>query len=104
MDFLGVPHNSEQMIMSLIIPQFQFVYLVVFNKPKQEDVINFFNKLDKVLGNDFETLFEAILTDRDPRFNSFKNIEVRDDDGVIRIRIFFCNPGASNEKPDLQAL
>lgn len=104
MDFLGVPHSSEQMIMSLIIPQFQFVYLVVFNKPKQEDVINFFNKLDKVLGNDFETLFESILTDRDPRFNSFKNIEVRDDDGVIRTRIFFCNPGASNEKPLVENL
>lgn len=104
MDFLGAPHDSEQTIMSLIIPQFQFAYLVVFNKPKQEDVLNFFNKLDEVLGNGFETLFEAILTDRDPRFNRFRDIEVRDDDGVIRTRIFFCDPGASNEKPLVENL
>ena len=76
---------------------------MVFNKPKQEDVINFFNKLDETLGGDFETLFEAILTDRDPRFNCFKDIEVRDD-AVIRTRIFFCNPGASNEKPLVENL
>lgn len=104
MDFLGVPHNSEQMIMSLIIPQFQFVYLAVFSRPKQDDVVDFFDRLDRVLGNDFETLFEAILTDRDPRFNRFRDIEVRDDDGVIRTRIFFCNPGASNEKPLVENL
>ena len=54
--------------------------------------------------NDFEILFEAILTDRDPKFNCFKNIEVRDDNAVIRTRIFFCNPGASNEKPLVENL
>lgn len=98
MDFLGAPHKSEQMIMVLIIPQFQFVYLIPFNNPKQQDVLDSFNNLDNKLGDDFEKLFEAIITDRDPRFNSFREIEARDD-GTIRTRIFFCNPGASNEKP-----
>lgn len=103
MDFLGAPHKSEQMILSMIIPQFQFVYLAVFDKPKQEDILNFFNKLDMRLGERFDSLFEAILTDRDPRFNCFKDIEVRQD-GTIRTRIFFCNPGASNEKPFVENL
>lgn len=103
MDFLGAPHQSEQMILSLIIPQFQFVYLVPFAKPKKEDVLNLFNDLDIKLGVDFEKLFEAIITDRDPRFTCFREIEIRDD-ATVRTRLFFCNPGASNEKPLVENL
>lgn len=103
MDFLGAPHQSEQMIMTLIIPQFQFAYLLVFNCPKQKDILEAFNNLDNKLGDDFSKLFEAILTDRDPRFNCFNDIEVRND-STIRTRIFFCNLGASNEKPFVENL
>ena len=103
MDFLGAPQKSEQMIMSLIIPQFQFAYLIPFNKPTKEDVKIKFEELDKILGTDFEKVFEAILTDRDPRFNCFKEIEVRKD-ATIRTRVFFCDPGASNEKPFVENL
>lgn len=103
MDFLGAPHQSEQMILTLIIPQFQFVYLVPFNVPKKDDVLSFFNELDKKIGDDFGRLFEAIITDRDPRFTCFKEIEVRED-ATIRTRLFFCNPGASNEKPLVENL
>lgn len=103
MDFLGAPHNSEQMIMTLIIPQFQFAYLIPFNNPKQADVLNTFCSLEIILGEDFEKTFEAILTDRDPRFNCFRDIEVRDD-GTVRTRIFFCDPGVSNEKPFVENL
>lgn len=88
MDFLGAPHNSEQMIMTLIIPQFQFAYLIPFNNPKQADVLDTFCSLEIILREDFEKTFEAILTDRDPRFNCFRDIEVRDD-GTVRTRIFF---------------
>ena len=103
MDFLGVPHTSDQMIMTLVIPQFQFVYLIPFDHPKENDVLQMFNQLDELLGDDFEKVFEAIITDRDPRFNSFRDIEIRDD-GVVRTRVFFCNPGVSNEKPFVENL
>lgn len=103
MDFLGAPHTSEQMIMTLVIPQFQFVYLIPFYHPKEIDVLDKFNQLDKLLGSDFEKVFEAIITDRDPRFSLFRDIEIRDD-GIVRTRVFFCNPGASNEKPFVENL
>ena len=103
MDFLGAPHTSDQMIMTLVIPQFQFVYLIPFDHPKENDVLQIFNQLDELLGDDFEKVFEAIITDRDPRFNFFKDIEIRDD-GVVRTRVFFCNPGVSNEKPFVENL
>lgn len=103
MDFLGAPQRSEQMILSLVIPQFQFAYLAPFSSPKKEDVLGFFESLDEELGEDFERLFEAILTDRDPRFTCFRDMEVRED-ATIRTRVFFCDPAASNEKPLVENL
>lgn len=103
MDFLGAVHDSEQTIMTLTIPQFEFVYLKVFDSPKKEDVLAFFKKLIRDLGDDFSVVFEAIITDRDPRFNCFREIEI-DEDAEVKTRIFFCNPGASNEKPSVENL
>ena len=103
MDFLGAPLNSEQMILSLVIPQFQFAYLAPFAKPKKGDVLDFFERLDGELGEDFGRIFEAILTDRDPRFTCFREIEARKD-ATVRTRVFFCDPGASNEKPLVENL
>lgn len=68
-----------------------------------DSVNEVFNRLYNQLGDKlFGKIFEAILTDRDSRFNSFKNIEVDSNTGVIRTRVFFCNPGASNEKPSVE--
>lgn len=68
-----------------------------------DSVNEVFNRLYNQLGDKlFGEIFEAILTDRDSRFNSFKNIEVDSNTGVIRTRVFFCNPGASNEKPSVE--
>jgi len=98
MDFLGAPIKSEQEILSLIIPQFEFVYLIAIQNPTKEKVIDVFDDLQEKLGDDFSKLFEAILTDRDSKFNSFQDIEC-DHNGVIRTRIFFCNPASSTQKP-----
>ncbi len=101
MDFLGAPKKSEQEILSLIIPQFEFVYLIAIQNPTKEKVIKVFDDLQEKLGDDFSKVFEAILTDRDCKFNSFQDIEC-DCDGVIRTRIFFCNPAASTQKPFIE--
>lgn len=103
MDFLGAPRNSEQMILVLTIPSISFTLLYPLNRPNMAAVKGIFEMIYSQLGEKlFNKIFEAILTDRDPRFNNFKEIEVDNKTGTIRTRIFFCNPGASNEKPSVE--
>lgn len=101
MDFLGAPKKSEQQILTLTIPQFQFVYLIPIKYPNSTKIKEIFDYLENKLGSDFNRVFEAILTDRDCKFNSFREIEINDD-GVVRTHMFFCNPSASNEKPSVE--
>lgn len=49
----------------------------------------------------FQKVFAAILTDRDTKFNDFLAIEFNPN-GELRTHIFYCNPGASNEKPNVE--
>ncbi|MCQ2087262.1 MAG: IS30 family transposase [Bacilli bacterium] len=101
MDFLGAPKKSEQQILTIVIPQFEFIYLVPLEFPTAQIVKETFDMLQNMLGDDFEKVFEAILTDRDSKFNSFKEIET-DNDGIVRTHVFFCNPSVSNEKPSVE--
>jgi IS30 family transposase len=103
MDFLGAPKNSEQMILVLTIPIISFTILYPLKRPDMNAVKDVFNMIYKQLGEMlFCKIFEAILTDRDSRFNNFKDIETDSKTGVVRTHIFFCNPGASNEKPSVE--
>ncbi|MCQ2966967.1 MAG: IS30 family transposase [Alphaproteobacteria bacterium] len=101
MDFLGAPKKSEQQILTLVIPQFEFVYLIPLKYPDSQKMTELFDSLEAMLGDDFSKVFEAILTDRDCKFNDFNSIEINDM-GVVRTRVFFCDPTASNEKPSVE--
>ena len=101
MDFLGAPKRSEQQILTLTIPQFEFVYLIPINYPDTEKIKKMFDLIEVMLGDDFSKVFEAILTDRDCKFNDFASIEVNDL-AVVRTRIFFCDPAESNQKPSVE--
>lgn len=100
MDFLGATNDSEQEILTLVCPSIEFLLMFVFDRPiTQESIVNLFDTLEYKLGLDlFKKVFEAILTDRDPRFNNFNAIEANED-AEIRTRLFYCDPSVSNEKP-----
>ena len=102
MDFLGVPHNSSKMILSLTIPQIQFIALYIIKNPDNDKVLKVFNELQESLGLDkFKELFEAVVTDRDCKFSNINSFEF-DKNGERRTALFFCDSGASNQKPNIE--
>ena len=73
-----------------------------------EDWRNFIWKIDRnnllireIGTNNFRKLFSAILTDRDTVFDDFTSFEFNSN-RILRTKIFFCNPGESNQKTDVE--
>lgn len=102
MDFLGAPKKSKKEILVLNMPEISFVLLYIIEDKNQSKVIELFNSIQEKLGiEDFKKLFPAILTDRDTVFDDFESLETNKD-GEVRTKIFFCNPGESNQKPSVE--
>ena len=65
-------------------------------------VIDIFNDLDNKLGHDdFSKLLPVILTDNGSEFSNPEALEIAPD-GTPRTRIFYCDPGASYQKPHVE--
>lgn len=68
----------------------------------QEEVKKVFDSLTNGLGDNlFSTIFPVFLTDGGSEFSNRTELEVTDD-GVIRTRIYYCNPYSSWQKGALE--
>lgn len=102
MDFLGVPHCSSKMILSLTIPQIQFIALYIIKNPDNNKVLQIFNQIEEELGSDlYKKIFEAIVTDRDSKFSNIQAFEYNKNKEK-RTALFYCDSGASNQKPNIE--
>lgn len=64
-----------------------------------QSVIDIFNNLNEILGIEtFKKLFPLLLTDNGSEFSNPKEIEVEPNSGEIRTKIFYCEPGRSDQK------
>lgn len=67
-----------------------------------QSVIDIFNLMYELLGADcFKTLFPVILTDNGSEFSNPKALEF-DAQGIRRTRIYYCDPCASFQKPNVE--
>ena len=102
MDFLGAPHKSDKEILVLTMKGISFSLLYIIENATQEKIISLFDMIEEEVGIDnFKKLFPAILTDRDTLFDDFSSLEY-DKNGEPRTKIFFCDPGESNQKPNVE--
>ena len=102
MDFLGAPHKSNKEILVLTMRGISFSLLYIIENATQEKIISLFNMIEEEIGIDnFKKLFPAIITDRDTLFDDFNSLEFNKN-GELRTKIFFCNPGESNQKPNVE--
>lgn len=102
MDFLGAPHKSNKEILVLTMRGISFSLLYIIENATQEKIIALFDMIEEEIGIDnFKKLFPAILTDRDSLFDDFSSLEF-DKNGESRTKIFFCDPGESNQKPNVE--
>lgn len=62
MDFLGVPHCSDKMILTLTIPQISFIMLYIIKNPDNDKVLSIMNNLEQELGiNEFKKYLKLLL-------------------------------------------
>ena len=105
LDFLGAIKTDNKNILSLILPNLQFILINIINKPNSKKVVEFFDRLEEELGTEnFIKLIPAILTDRDPCFNDIEGICFSKITGEERCKIFYCDPYVSNQKPNVENL
>lgn len=90
------------MILTLTIPQISFIMLYIIKNPDNDKVLSIMNNLEQELGIDeFKKIFEAIVTDRDCKFNNINDFEFNLN-GEKRTSLFFCDSGMSNQKPNIE--
>lgn len=103
MDFLGKPNSSRKEVLVLNLRNFHFSLLYVFEGTTQEKVKALFDALENALGTElFARIFNAVVTDRDTVFDDFGSLEASIDGSTVRTHIFFADPGASNQKPNVE--
>lgn len=78
--------------------------LLIFQREHNtaKSVCDIFNQLEEELGRDlFRTLFPVLLTDNGSEFSDPDAIE-RSQDGSLRTRVFYCDPGRPDQKGALE--
>lgn len=102
MDFLGSIKTDRKAVLTVSIPELHFVYIRLLPKSDPKAVKALWDRMDAALGREaFSRVFSFILTDNDPCFADYAAIEA-DADGVIRTRVFYADPYASNQKGSVE--
>ena len=79
---------------------FMLAFLRISNT--SQSVIDIFDRLYNTLGRTlFEKLFPVLLTDRGSEFSNPAALE-RSPDGILRTRVFYCDPNAPFQKGSLE--
>jgi IS30 family transposase len=91
-----------KVLLTLMFTSCDFMLAFIRERNTSQSVIDIFNRLYDRFGEEcFSGLFPVILTDNGSEFSNPKALEV-DQDGVIRTRIFYCDPNASFQKPHVE--
>lgn len=99
MDFLGAPRESEYELLVLAFKELNFILIYPFKRGGNKKVSQLFDEIEQKLGQEvFKKIFPCILTDRDSRFNDFESIEKSVFGECTRTKVFYCDPGVSNQK------
>lgn len=102
-DFLGGPKTDKKSLLVMSIPKIHYVLLFLIDRPNQAKIENIYNRLElTLLTENFQKIFPAILTDRDPCFFGFDSIETSILTNEKRTRIFYCDPLASIQKGNVE--
>lgn len=91
-----------KVLLTLLFKSCDFMLAFLRDRNTSQSVINIFNMLQTQLGIDcFKTLFPVILTDNGSEFSNPKSLEF-DSLGIQRTKIFYCDPYASYQKPNVE--
>ena len=102
MDTVKGKRGSLQVFLTMIFRETSFMLIFPMKDGTQESVIAVFDMLNDRLGTvTFRKLFPVILTDNGVEFKDPESLE-QTPNGSQRTRVFFCDPQASWQKPQVE--
>jgi IS30 family transposase len=95
---IGAKGQGEKVLLTILFPQSHFMLAFLRDANTARSVNQVFDDLYDGFGEDaFRELFPVIKTDNGAEFTAPTGIET-DGDGVVRTRVFYCDPYQSNQK------
>lgn len=89
--------------LTLLFRQFNFMLIYLLPYKKSEYVTKVFLDLKEILGKDeFQRLFEVILTDNGTEFSDPESIEIDIKSGEKISSVFYCDPNCSWQKGSIE--
>ena len=102
MDTVKGARGKGKVLLTMIFRKSSFMLIFLMPDGTQESVINVFDSLTGLLGTAlFQRLFSVILTDNGVEFKDVDSLEY-DHSGLPRARLFYCDPQASWQKPQVE--
>jgi IS30 family transposase len=99
---IGAKGGNEKVLLTMQFTGINFMLAFIRDANTAKSVREVFDKLDRTLGRDlFEKLFPVLLGDNGSEFSNPSAIEA-DRDGVLRTRLFYCDPRCSFQKPHVE--
>jgi IS30 family transposase len=94
--------RGGKVLLTMMFKSCDLMLAFMRDRNTSQSVIDCFNILQESLGlEQFKTLFPVILTDNGSEFSNPNALEF-DTDGNRRTRIFYCDPYASFQKPNVE--
>jgi IS30 family transposase len=102
MDTVKGSRGKDKVLLTMIFRKSSFMLIFLMPDGTQESVISVFDSLTRLLGAElFQRLFSVILTDNGVEFKDVLSLEYGPD-GLPRSRLFYCDPQASWQKPQVE--
>jgi len=102
MDTVKGGREKGKVFLTMIFRKTSFMLIFLLKDGTQDSVIQVFDSLTEILGLAlFKRLFSVILTDNGVEFKNPKALE-HTRPGLPRSRVFFCDPQASWQKPQVE--
>lgn len=102
MDTVKGSRERGKVLLTMIFRKNSFMLIFLMNDGTQDSVIQIFDALNDLIGHAlFKRLFSVILTDNGVEFKNPNALE-HTRSGLLRSRIFFCDPQASWQKPQVE--
>ena len=102
MDTVKGRREKGKVMLTMIFRESSFMLIFLMPDGKQPSVLSVFDYLTDLLGlESFRKLFPVILTDNGVEFKDPESLE-HAPNGCQRTRVFFCDPQASWQKPQVE--
>ena len=93
----GIKGGKVLLTIHFVNCSFMFAFIREHNDA--QSVIDIFNMIKEKIGTEtFKKIFTVILTDNGSEFSNPSEIEINNNTGEVRTKIFYCEPGRSDQK------